>query len=362
MNKAVFMDNKLPVNIINTNARSLRPKIVSFIECFISLALTYAIVTETWFAHGTALELESERLLLGHGLGIICLNRPPNHGLSHGGVAIIYKSSTAKLSRYKFGNPDNFEVLPTTSTIATIARKFFILAVYIPPGYPVPRGKACLQHVADIVLDIKAKFADPLILIAGDFNQWNISDALSEFPDLEEVPSPPTRGDRKIDKVFVNWLDDVHDSGCLPLLETDLGGPNRTFSDHKIQYVCARLVKKDPVKWERYSYRPFTKEGGVKFKEELLSADWQDVLSLSGSNQKADQLQVRLDSLMERYFPIKTVTRKDTDLPWINDNALSMIKKKNAIYKSEGKSDRWELQRAKVESYLEQRRLKFIEA
>ena len=355
------MDNKLPVNIINTNARSLRPKIVSFIECFLSLALTYAIVTETWFSSGTALEIESERLLLGHGLGLVCLNRPTSNGLSHGGVAIIYKSSAVKLSRYKFANPENFEVLPVSSTITAIPRKFFLLAVYIPPGYPVPRGKACLQYVADIVLDIKSKYQDPFVLVAGDFNQWNIGDALSEFADLEEIPSPPTRGDRKLDKIFLNWPDDVDDSGCLPPLESDLDGAQKTFSDHSIQYACSRLPRKDPVKWERYSFRPFTKKGEADFKEEILTVDWQDVLSMTSSNSKADRLQVRLDSMMDKHFPIKTVARKDSDLPWLNDRALAMIKKKNAIYKSEGKTERWEIQRAKVDSYLEQRRLAFME-
>lgn len=354
------MDNKVPINIINTNARSLRPKIVSFTECFVSLAITFAIVTETWFAHGSALELETERLLLGHGLGLQCLNRPPVNGLSHGGVAVIFRASQTKLSRYKFPNPKAFEVLPTAATVAGVSRKFFIIATYIPPGYAVPRGKACMQHVADIVLDIKTRHADPFIVVSGDFNQWDMANSLAEFPDIEEVPGPPTRGSRKIDKVFLNWLEDVHDSGCLPPLDTELEGERKTFSDHRVQYVCSRLIKKESVKWETFSFRPMTVKGEQDFRAELSVQDWSCVTKCTGSNNKADQLQFVLDEMMDRHFPTKTIRRKDSDLPWLNGAALSMIKKKNAIFKSEGKSDRWELQRLKVEEYLEKRRLAFV--
>ena len=356
-----FLDGKIPVNIINTNARSLRPKIQSFIECFLSLALTFAIVTETWFAHGTALELESERLLLGHGLGINCLNRPPVNGLSHGGVAIVYRSSTTKLANYSFMNPEGFEVLPCTATVTGISRKFFILAAYIPPGYSVPRGRACLQHIADIVLDIKGRHTDPLIVCAGDFNQWDIADSLAEYSDIFEIFSPPTRADRKIDKIFLNWPDDVHESGCLPPLETDLEGDKKTYSDHKVQYVCSRLPRKISVQWEIFTYRPFRESGRKGFIADVSTADWSKVEQAQGSNAKADELQLVLDGLMNKHFPLKTIKRKDDDLPWLNKIALNMIKKKNAIFKSEGKSDRWELQRVKVENYLEKCRNTFLQ-
>ena len=147
----MFMDNKTPINIINTNARSLRPKIPSFIQCFLNLALTFAVITETWYADGSNLVLESERLLLGHGLEMACLNRPPVNGLSHGGVAIIYKDSCVKATKYKFDNPDMFEVLPLTMNVVGVSRKFFVIAAYLPPNYTVPKARQCLQHINDII-------------------------------------------------------------------------------------------------------------------------------------------------------------------------------------------------------------------
>ena len=167
----LFSDNKISFNVINTNARSLRPKMSSFIECFINLSLVLAVVSETWFAAGGRLEQEAEALLLGHGLRLTSLNRAPlSTGVAYGGVAVIIKESEFKSKTYDFNNNDKFEVLPISLTHINISRPIMVIAAYIPPGYGVPRGRACLQHISDIILDMKNKYQDPLLVVAGDFN------------------------------------------------------------------------------------------------------------------------------------------------------------------------------------------------
>ena len=70
-----------------------------------------------------------------------------------------------------------------------------------------------LQHVADVVVNIKRKFNVPYILIAGVFNQWRAADALDEFADVTEVQVGATRGSRKIDRIFSNMGRSVVESG-----------------------------------------------------------------------------------------------------------------------------------------------------
>ena len=79
-----------------------------------------------------------------------------------------------------------------------------MVAVYIPPNYSVPRVNGCLDYVENLLVDIKARYQDPYVIVAGDFNQWQIPQALSEFPDLTEIDVGPTRADRKIDRIFCN--------------------------------------------------------------------------------------------------------------------------------------------------------------
>ena len=144
------------------------------------------IVTETWLTDGETLQGDITDLALGTGIGLICKNRPPNsRGFSHGGVAVAYRKSSCKMQEISLPNPDNFEVLVTIATIPGYARKLLTIACYIPPGYDVGRGRACLAYIEDVVLDLKRKYKDPFVVLGGDFNQWLIQDCL-----LYTSPSP----------------------------------------------------------------------------------------------------------------------------------------------------------------------------
>ena len=355
------MDNKTQLNVINTNARSLRPKLSSFIKCFMNLSLTIAIVTETWLASGSGLDLQAEALLLGHGLRAFTLNRDPlPSGVAYGGVAVIVRDAITKANRYQFPNPDAFEVLPLDVKIADIGRRMFVIGAYIPPGYPVPRGRACLQHICDLVLTIKNRFEEPLIMIAGDFNQWDVGSALAEFSDISEVVTPATRGDRKIDKIFTNWSEYVEEGGCSPPLQTEEIDGNVTKSDHAVQYMFSRLPGKEPVRWETFSFRPYTLSGEAAFLAEINAQDWADVTGDKDVNGKVNALHNIFDDLLNKHFPMKTMKRKESDLPWLDDMAKKMIKKKGAIFKDEGQSPRWERIRQKLEAHLDKKKNDFL--
>ena len=68
----------VPINIVNTNARSLCPKIDSLIDCFEELDVTLGIVTKIWLPDGTSLNQDVQDLAKGAGLDMLCLNRRPN--------------------------------------------------------------------------------------------------------------------------------------------------------------------------------------------------------------------------------------------------------------------------------------------
>ena len=351
------------MNILNTNARSIAPKMNSFVDAFVELDTTIGIVSETWLAAGEKLEEKKEDLLLGSGISLFVKNRQRNYlGVAHGGIAIAVRDSVTKMSEFPFHNPENYEIIAVAGTIMGISRKFFIIGAYIPPGYDVAKGKGCLQVINDIVLNIKSSFSDPLICVAGDFNQWLISEALEDYPDMVEVQTPDTRGGRRIEKIFINWHDMIVEQGCVPPLQTE---PDKngdfTASDHRIQFMKSTLPRREPVVWEKYNYRPFTEAGAVSFGTDLAAVDWSPVMSSVGPDRKAAAFQVVLDSLMDKHFPIKVRRKKASDLPWLNDTAKKKIKKKKAVYKAEGKSERWTALRDALDAYLATRQEVFLQ-
>ena len=347
-------------NIINTNARSLRPKLSSFIDNFNELELSIAVVTETWFADGVRLDREAEDLLLGQNINLITRNRLIGpRGVAHGGVAVLGKASEVKLKELSFPNPEQFEVLPVQVTVANVEKKMFVIAVYIPPGYQVARGQACLQHINYLVLYIKNLPGDSNLCIAGDVNQWDIATALEDYPDLVEILTPPTRAGRNIDKIFTNWP--VIKATCMPPLETEELDGKKTKSDHLIQFVRAELSRREPHIWKKITFRPFDKNSAANFKQDLATQDWGRVFGAVGSNNKAREFQTVLDVLMDTHFPKKTIRRKESDLPWFNEVAKRKAKRKKAVFRDEGKSERWIALRDDLDGYLEGRQKKFLQ-
>ena len=211
------------MNIINTNARSLSPKIDSFIECYEELNVDIAVITETWLKDGPHLDQDLLDLERGAGIGSLTLNRDPNPStrVAHGGVAIFFQSSVFSFKTFRFDNPHKFEILPAVLSIKGSARKLVVVAAYVPPNYTVPRARQCLEHIESLVIEVRRKFRDPYIVVAGDFNQWGIDQALIEFPDLREVHVGPTRGERAIDRLFCNFTRGITASGTVPPLETE---------------------------------------------------------------------------------------------------------------------------------------------
>ena len=272
----------------------------------------------------------------------------------------MLKNNLAIGKKYHFLNPDSFEVLPLQVDIFSIKKKLFVIAAYVPPNYPVARGRACLQHLSNIILDMKRKNPGAYIIAAGDFNQWDVGETLSEYSDMQELDTAPTREGRRIDRIFTNWSEDIIDSGVLPPLETE--GESVTYSDHSIQYMCSRIPMKETVQWETYSYRPYTDRAAEAFVNDLAGVNWETVYRQIGSNDMANMLQSILDELMNKHFPMKTVKRKESDLPWFNAVARRMTKKKQAIYKAEGKSPRWHSHCQKLEEYLAKGRENFLKS
>ena len=106
------MTNKENINFINTNARSLCPKVHSLIDCFDELSLIFTVITETWLADGENLEEDLQDLALGAGVTMLCRNRTVNGKPSgHGGVALAFRNNTSEFRKLDLPNPDNLEVM-----------------------------------------------------------------------------------------------------------------------------------------------------------------------------------------------------------------------------------------------------------
>ena len=212
------------------------------------------MITETWIADQNDKDLAQD-LSLGAGLGMLSRGRHKNNrGVAHGGVAVVWKEGEVNMRKIKMNvrNDDDFEVLTVAGSMTGHSRKLVVVACYLPPNYCKKKGQAALEYIAEVIVEVKKKYKDPYLFIAGDFNQWKIEEPLQDFMDIREVEVGDTRGSRCIDRIFSNLGRSVTESGTLAPLETDEDEVRK--SDHRVAFCRLRVPRLQSFTWETYSY------------------------------------------------------------------------------------------------------------
>ena len=344
-------------NLINTNAHSLKPKLTSLLDAFNELETDVTVITETWLQDRTEEGLE-QGLSLGSGLGILTRNRCLGaNGVAYGGVAVVWRENIGKFSEVVCKNPDKFEVFVAAGSLKGHSRKIIVVACYLPPGYNKIRGQLALDYIEARIVDMKKKYQDPYIVVAGNFNQWKIGDALANFQDLREVEVGATQGSRAID----NFTRSVVSSGTLDPLETE-GEDETAKSDHRLVYCSSLLERRQAYRWETYSYRLYNEDSVGKFKEWVVMHDWDGVLSVATADDKAEEYQRTVVEAVDSFFPLRTTKRKNTDPPWMNKKMLKMIDARKQLFIEEGgRTAVWKEEKKRVDRAVRDRKRGYMD-
>ena len=303
-------------------------------DCIEETEAAVAVVTETWYKEGGRLEEEKEYIAETAGLEMVTKNRQAlENGVAYGGVAVLWKSNAIKFKEIEMKNPDTFEILACVGTVRGHSRKLIVVACYLPPNYDKKRGAQALSYITDSLIWLKRKFKDPYLVVAGDFNQWEVD--VSDLADVQEVKVGPTRHSKSIDRVFLNFPRKVEAYGTLAPLETD-DPEDPKKSDHRIAYVAFKIEKREVYRWEEYTYRHYNNEAVEKFKAWIVMHEWGEVLEARGAEEKATAYQRVVNGAIERCFPLKKRKKKSTDLPWMTRGIKKQIKRRREIYCEEG--------------------------
>ena len=350
------------IAFLNTNARSLGPKITSLADCFEEKRLDLATVTETWFQSDRLRQELEQEMTDKHALCMISRerSRAAANGRQYGGVAMVFRRRTCKFDVFPLVNDDDHEVLAAVGKITGIKGKVFCLSCYAPPNLTVTQARSMIEYVSDVIGEAKRSFAECTIIVNGDFNQWPFEELLDDHPDMRELDHGPTRDDRKIDRSFTNFHRSIKESCTLSPLETEAGA----VSDHKMVFALAEFpsVAKEMI---TYTYRKFTEQGADNFVRECRLQTWDTVVGALTVDGKVEAFDKIMNENMDKFFPFVTVTRKASDPPWMNDNIRRLQRKRRKIYDRHGRSRRWrrlkklcdDLYRARAEKYVKKQKM-----
>ena len=247
-----------PFNLLLTNARSLAPKLDSLIEYITEYDIAAAIISESWFKPGIQLEQEINDLQKAEGLDLFHHSRKLSKKgrPAGGGVAIVVKRSACVVKEFKITRGRS-EIVCAVGRVVGCSRKIALIGIYISPRCRAAQVQDALERLSDAVRKIKETFNDPFITVGGDFNRSRVEEALSEFPDLQIVATPPTRGRANLDKMATNFDEDILNVKVCPPLVSNHG----QRSDHNTVIIRTNLLQSDRFTSKKIKVRPRTKAG-----------------------------------------------------------------------------------------------------
>ena len=212
-NDARNAKNKL--NFLLTNARSSAPKLDSFIENFQERDIDLCVVSETWLDDGQSGLLQDDGLDLHLGEGISSFHCGRPVGRRGGGVGIFYRSNRVKAVEITPKNNPH-EICAVLASLRGTSRKIIVIGAYLTTALTTEQAEVFLEYVNDMIHSFKARYSDPFFIVAGDWNKADTEIAFDDFQSIQEVLTPPTRGDENLDIVFMNMSRSVKSVEVCP--------------------------------------------------------------------------------------------------------------------------------------------------
>ena len=347
-------DDKYCTKFLLTNARSLAPKITSFLDCFSELRCDFAMVTETWFKGGRKLDSDIKEAT---GIKILCKNRPvKNHkGATGGGVAIAFDSERCNLKKRMVKS--KHEIICAVGKIGKIERQFAIYSIYVPPSTKAGDFSQLCEDLAASIGEIMCALKNPVIIVGGDLNNRDISAAFEAVEDMKMVESGPTRGAAKLDLLFTNVAGALLGEGAVtyPPLESE----NGLVSDHRTVWCALKFQKKRDFEWQRVSVRLRSEQREEAFRRGMSQLDWGCLDSLT-TDQAVEKFEDTINQLTNTHFPLTTFRRRSNEKPWITNAMRRKSKRKKRLYRKRGRSNRWRALSKELEDEVNRSKEEFV--
>ena len=142
------------------------------------------------------------------------------------------------------------EVLAAIGRRAGQRQKIAVVVTYVPPWYNAQQNRSLYSYLNDVVLTLKNKYENPIILLGGDFNRRDVKEAVRDYSDMSIIKTGPTRGDAVLDIGIGNINETLIDQGTLEPIQSDGGVP----SDHRVVFFKFRMPRVPSYTVQKYSY------------------------------------------------------------------------------------------------------------
>ena len=234
-------------------------------------------------------------------------------------------------------------ITPKNVSQSCQVQKIACCALYSKPD---SRKKTLLlDHVSDAFHILNRKYGRGLeFCIAGDTNDLDLDPILNLNHKFQQIVNDFTRMNPPaiLDPVITTMGKHYQVPLVLDPLDADLY-TNGVASDHRI--VVVRQLRPLSSKSARQSRivkcRPLPETGLNSMKIWFQEQTWSEIFEAESAHVKAEILQNKLLSALDRFCPEKSIKFNNDDQPWMSRKLKFLDRKRKRIYRRERKSEKW---------------------
>ena len=281
-----------------------------------------AVCTETWATEAVLENLEFNNYNMFHSIR-------NKFSRASGGLSMFIRNSICA-NKLNVVIPDHLEVMYISIRPKRLPRSvsnIVFCSLYYPGSNSkfAPPQEDLILHLIDTIQSFYAKFAKPLIILLGDFNDLPIED-ICETCSLKQVVKVPTRKDATLDLILTN-VDNM-------LFKDPISLPGIGKSDH----FCVAYIPKDYVKPEitkkTIIIRKFKDSAKREFGLWLSTFDWSLLFEIQCVNKKVEYFFTITWLMIDKYFPTQKITISSSDREWMTIKIKDLIRQRQKAHKA----------------------------
>jgi len=209
-----------------------------------------------------------------------------------------------------------------------------------------------LQHIISSLDYIKQKYPTAGIAVIGDFN--HLPDRLIKSGhDLKQIVTGNTHENSMIDLVYTN----MHRVYKSPIHLSPLG----LSKHHTILVKPLPSYSGKPPRKYKLQVPVMSSNNRTFFAQDLREVAWDKLYKTDVCQKQCDIFYSTISSLLQKHFPLKTITKSDRDKPWVTPEFRELINKRELAWQT-GETELWKEMRNRVNRQRKQLASKFYKS
>ena len=285
-----------------------------------------AVFTETWLCQDSSKQLPFNDYVKFH---IIRQNV-----LRHSGGVSTFIHKDIPATKLNVKVPDHLEVLWVSVRPKWLPRSvsnIIICGIYYPGSNSIyaPAQEDLVTYLTESVQKFMNRYTSPLFMLMGDFNDLDIGE-ICEICRFQQVVKVPTRGEATLDLILTN-INNVYYQDPISL-------PQIGDGDHFCVLYSPKSYEKPKSQREKTKTRIYKKTAMDQFGYWITQFNWCELFELTEVNEKEAYVYDTVWTNIEKYFPLVTVYKSNTDKEWITSELKELFTKRQRAH-MEGNND-----------------------